>query len=323
MCGLDEGDVVSAPTVDSINEIPMNFEKDNIGKIILKKLSLKPKKSDLKDWESFVHKIKNPKGEVKVGIVGKYFGSGDFILTDSYISVLESVKHAAYSWGYKPVIEWLDSDTYEKDASKLKELSKYDGIIVPGGFGTRGVEGKILAIEYCRKNKIPFFGLCLGLQLATIEFARNVAEIKDATSREFDKNPKSPVIDVMQEQKELLKEKHFGGTMRLGAYDCQVQEGTISHKAYKDWAGDIKGPYIISERHRHRYEVNNDYRTLLEEKGLVVAGINPNKNLVEIIELKNHPFFVGTQFHPEFKSRPLKPHPLFKEFIRAAIKNKK
>ncbi|MGD0577251.1 MAG: gamma-glutamyl-gamma-aminobutyrate hydrolase family protein, partial [Candidatus Staskawiczbacteria bacterium] len=172
-------------------------------------------------------------------------------------------------------------------------------------------------------NKIPFFGLCLGLQLATIEFARNVAGIKDATSREFDRNAKNPVIDVMQEQKELLKEKHYGGTMRLGAFDCQVQEGTISHKAYKDWVPGAKGPYMISERHRHRYEVNNDYRSLLEEKGLVVAGINPKKNLVEIIELKNHPFFVGTQFHPEFKSRPLKPHPLFKEFVCAAIKKQK
>ncbi len=201
-------------------------------------------------------------------------------------------------------------------------MDKYDGIIVPGGFGNRGVEGKIKAIEYCRKNKIPFLGLCLGLQLSIIEFARNVAGIKDATSREFDKNAKNPIIDVMQEQKELLKEKHYGGTMRLGAYDCELAPGTISHKAYKDWVKtDNKGPYTISERHRHRYEVNNDYRKILEDKGLVVAGVNLKKNLVEIIEIKNHPFFVATQFHPEFKSRPLKPHPLFKEFIKAAIKN--
>jgi CTP synthase len=236
---------------------------------------------------------------------------------------LESVKHAAYAWNKKPIIEWLDSNTYENDEKKLSELKEYNGIVIPGGFGNRGVEGKIKAIEYCRKNKIPFLGLCLGLQLATIEFARNVAGIKDATSREFDKNPKNPVIDVMAEQKDLLKEKHYGGTMRLGAYDCQVQENTISHKAYKDWVKDAKGAYMISERHRHRYEVNNNYRDLLEKKGLTVAGINPKKDLVEIIEIKDHPFFVGTQFHPEFKSRPLKPHPLFKEFIHAATKKQK
>jgi len=276
----------------------------------------------MKEWTAFANNIKSPQGEVKIGIVGKYFGSGDFILTDSYLSVIESVKHAAFFWRKKPVIEWLDANEYEKDASKLEELKKYDGIVIPGGFGNRGTEGKIKAIEYCRKNKIPFFGLCLGLQLATIEFARNVAGIKNATSREFDKNAKDAVIDVMDEQKELLKSKNYGGTMRLGAYECEVQEGTISHRAYKDWVTDGKGKYVISERHRHRYEVNNDYRDKLVEKGLVVAGINPKKNLVEIIELKDHPFFVGVQFHPEFKSRPLKPHPLFKEFIKAATKNR-
>jgi len=324
MCGLETGDVISAPNVESIYEVAINFEKDNIGKRIFKKLGLKPKKVDLSEWQKFVDVIKNPKGEVKIGIVGKYFSSGDYILTDSYISVLESVKHAAYSWNKKPVIEWLDSDIYDKNPAKLKELSEYDGIVIPGGFGNRGVEGKIKAITYCRENKIPFFGLCLGLQLSVIEFARNIAGIKDATSREFDKNAKNPVIDVMPEQKVLLAEKHYGGTMRLGAYDCRVQEGTISHKAYKDWVeGANNGPYMISERHRHRYEVNNDYRDQLIEKGLVVAGLNEKKDLVEIVEIKNHPFFVGVQFHPEFKSRPLKPHPLFRAFIGAAIKNKK
>ncbi len=323
MCGLEEGDVISAPNVESIYEVAINFEKDNISKRIFKKLHLKPKKRDLVEWRAFVNKIQHPKGEVKIGIVGKYFGSGDFILTDSYISVLESVKHAAYFYNQKPVIEWLDSDVYEKDPAKLKELKNYEGIIVPGGFGNRGVEGKIKAIEYCRKNKIPFLGLCLGLQLSVIEFARNVAGIKDATSTEFDKNAKNPVIDVMPEQKVLLAEQHYGGTMRLGAYDCQVQEGTISHKAYKDWTGESKGPYTISERHRHRYEVNNDYREELVKKGLVVAGLNEKKDLVEIIEIKDHPFFVGTQFHPEFKSRPLKPHPLFRALVGAIIKNKK
>jgi len=320
-CNIHPEDVISAPDVKSIYECPINFENEGIGNKILKKFKMKAKTSDLKEWDELVKLIRNHPKEVKIGIVGKYFESGKFTLMDSYISVLESIKHASFSQNRKAEISWLSSEDFEKNPETLKELNKYDGIIVPGGFGNRGVEGKIKVIEYCRINKIPFFGLCLGLQLSTIEFARNVVGIKDATSREFNKNPKNPVIDVMQEQKKLLKQKHYGGTMRLGAYDCQVQEGTISYKAYKDWNNTAKeGPYIISERHRHRYEVNNDYRDLLEKNGLVVAGINPKKNLVEIIEIKDHPFFVATQFHPEFKSRPLKPHPLFKEFIKASIK---
>jgi CTP synthase len=324
MCGLQEGDVISAPNVESIYEVPINFEEDNLSSRILKKLSLKPRSTDLKEWRALVNTIRNSKADVRIGIVGKYFGSGDFVLTDSYISVIESIKHAAYLHGQKPVIEWLDADKYEKDPLQLKELRKYHGIIVPGGpggFGNRGIEGKIKAIEYCRKNNIPLFGLCLGLQLSVIEFARNIVGIKDATSREFDAEAKNPIIDVMEEQKELLKQGHYGGTMRLGAYECRLKTGTISHKAYQDWAGPQKGEYIISERHRHRYEVNDRYRQELEAKGLVVAGINPFSNLVEIIELKNHPFFVGTQFHPEFKSRPLTAHPLFAAFMKAAIKN--
>jgi len=319
-CNVHQEDIISAPDVKSIYECPVNFENENIGNKILKKFGIKSKPSDMKEWQGLVNLIRSNPVEVKIGIVGKYFESGKFLLMDSYISVIESIKHAALSQNRKAEISWISSEEFEKDPKALKELDKYDGIIVPGGFGNRGVEGKIKAIGYCRENKIPFFGLCLGLQLSTIEFARNVAGIKDATSREFNKNPKNPIIDVMQEQKELLKEKHYGGTMRLGAYNCQLQKGTISHKAYKDWADDAKGNYIISERHRHRYEVNNDYREILEKNGLVVAGINPQKNLVEIIEIANHPFFVATQFHPEFKSRPLRPHPLFREFIKAAIK---
>ncbi len=311
MCGLEEGDVISAPNVESIYEVPINFEKDNISKRILKKLSLKAKDKDLKDWQSFVNVIKNPKGEVKIGIVGKYFGSGDFILTDSYISVLESIKHAAYFWNQKPVIEWLNADTYEKDPKSLEELKKYNGIVIPGGFGNRGVEGKIKAIRFCRENKIPFLGLCLGMQLATIEFARNICGIENASSAEFGDKDSENIIDVMEEQKVLLKEKRYGGTMRLGAYNCEIMPGTLSEKAY--------GEKMISERHRHRYELNNKYREILEKNGLVIAGINPERNLVEIIELKDHPFFVASQFHPEFKSRPLRPHPLFREFIRVAI----
>jgi len=314
MCGLSDGYVISAPNVESIYDVPINFEKDNISDKIIKKLSLKAKKKDLGEWVSFVEKTKNLEKEVRIGIVGKYFGSGDFVLTDSYISVIESVKHAAYANKRKPVIEWLDSDTYETDSKKLVELKKYDGIIVPGGFGNRGVEGKIKAIQYCRENKIPYFGLCYGMQLACIEFARNVAGLKDANTTEIDKKTKNPIIDIMPEQKILMNEKKYGGSMRLGAYACELVKNTIAQKAY--------ATNKISERHRHRFELNNDYKDILIKNGLVVSGTNPQRDLVEIIEIKDHPFFVGVQFHPEFKSRPLEPHPLFVEFIKSASNKK-
>jgi len=311
-CNILPEDVISAPDIETIYEVPLNFEKENLGNKLLKKLSLKPrKKKDMKDWKRFVNTIKNAEKTVKIGIVGKYFKTGEFTLTDSYISVIEAIKHASYSLKRKPKISWLSAEKYEKNPALVKELKKYDGIIIPGGFGTRGIEGKIKAIKFCRKNKVPFLGLCLGMQLAAIEFARNVCKIENASSTEFSKN-KEAVIDVMPEQKVLLKERKYGGTMRLGAYNCKIKPNTISAKAY--------GGSIISERHRHRYELNNDYREILEKNGLVMAGVNPEKDLVEIIEAKNHPFFVATQFHPEFKSRPLRPHPLFREFIRACLK---
>ncbi len=332
-CGVDEKDVISAPDIKSIYEVPLNFEKDNLGNRILQKFGLSAQKSDGKEWKKLVSNINNPTKEVKIGIVGKYFKTGDFTLMDSYISVIEAIKHASYFFKAKPEIEWLDSEKYDPSArasgepqpnpsgqeikKKLQELRKFDGIIVPGGFGSRGVEGKIKAIEYCRKNKIPFFGLCLGMQLATIEFARNVCNIKKANSAEFKQDCQDTVIDMMLEQKDLLKEKKYGGTMRLGAYKCYLKPATISRKAYN--------AELISERHRHRYELNNKYRDILEKNGLVVAGINPEKDLVEIIELphKLHPFFVGVQFHPEFQSKPLDPHPLFREFVRVCLNTKK
>jgi CTP synthase len=310
-CNLDTKDVISAPDADSIYEIPFNFEKEGLGDRILKKLKLRSKTHDMKEWDKMVKTIKKEKDDVKIGIVGKYFESGEFSLTDSYISVIEAVKHAAWANNKNPDIHWLSAQKFETgDKAELNKLKEYDGIIVPGGFGTRGTEGKIKVIEYCRKNKIPFLGLCLGLQLATIEFARNVCGIKDATSREFDAKAKNPVIDLMEEQKDLMKKHNYGGTMRLGSWDCKVNKGTNSYKAYKS--------ELISERHRHRYEINNNYRDLLVSKGLVIGGINEKKDLVEIVELKGHPFFVGVQFHPELKSRPLAPHPLFKEFIKVA-----
>ncbi len=313
-CNVEPEDVISAPDVESIYEIPLNFEREDLGKRILKKFGLRPRKQNLKDWGALVKTIQIARKKVKIGIVGKYFETGDFTLMDSYISIIEAIKHASWFFKRKPEIHWLSAEKYEKDPQAVKELKKYDGIIVPGGFGSRGVEGKIKAIEFCRKQKIPYLGLCFGMQLAVIEFARNVCKLKNATSTEFAKSSDiSKVIDVMPEQKVLLKEKRYGGTMRLGAYKCELKRGTKSFEAYG------KTKYIF-ERHRHRYELNNEFRGVLEDEGMVMAGINPEKDLVEIIELPKHPFFIGTQFHPEFKSRPLRPHPLFREFVRAAIK---
>ncbi len=311
-CNVSERDVISAPDIKSIYEIPTNFEKENLGNRILKKFGLRPKKSDLKDWEKLVKNIRSPQKTIKIGMVGKYFKTGKFTLMDSYISIIEAIKHASFSLKAKPEIIWFDAENYEKNPKSLKELKQFDGVIVPGGFGGRGIEGKIKAIEFCRKQKIPFLGLCLGMQLAVIEFARNMCGLKDANSTEFIKNTKNPVIDVMPEQKILLRERRYGGTMRLGAYRCKIKPKTLSLRAY--------GLSDISERHRHRYELNNKFRGILEDKGMIMAGVNPEKDLVEIIELPGHPFFVATQFHPEFKSRPLNPHPLFKEFIKACLK---
>ncbi len=313
-CNIDQEDVISAPDIDTIYEVPLNFEKEGLVDRILEKLNLEPVlKKDMDDWRALVNTIKTATEVVKIGIVGKYFETGHFTLMDSYISVIEAIKHAAYFHGKKPEIHWLSAGDHEDAPAKLEELKNYDGIIIPGGFGNRGTEGKIQVIKYCRENKIPFLGLCLGMQLATIEFARNVCGI-DASSAEFCQD-KELVIDVMPEQKELLKENKYGGTMRLGAYPCKLMPETISIRAY--------GQEMISERHRHRYELNNDYRDRLKEKGLIMAGVNPEKDLVEIIEIKDHPFFVATQFHPEFKSRPIKPHPLFREFIKAAIQRER
>ncbi len=317
-CNVQPEDIISAPDVKSIYEVPLNFEKDNLGKRILKKFCLDPKsRANLNDWRKFVNVIKNPQGKVKIGIVGKYFKTGKFTLIDSYISVIEAVKHAAWHFKKEPEIQWLDAEVYERSPEKLKELKEFGGIIVPGGFGSRGAKGKIRTIEYCRKNKIPFLGLCFGMQLAVIEFARNVCNIKGATSAELisgKKNKAGLVIDVMPEQKVLLSEKHFGGTMRLGSYPCRLAKNSLALKAYKM----PEDKYVISERHRHRYELNNNFRKILEDKGMIMSGVNAERNLIEIIEMPGHPFFVAVQFHPEFKSRPLNPHPLFGEFIKAS-----
>ena len=322
-CNVREEDVISAPDIDSIYEIPINFEKDNLGNLILKKFKMKPRKrKNLKDWIELVKTSKTSKFPVKIAVVGKYFESGYFTLMDSYISIIEAIKHAAWFYKRKPEIYWLSAEKYERESKSVKELKNYHGIIVPGGFGNRGVEGKIKAIEYCRKNKIPYLGLCLGMQLAVIEFARNVCGLKKANSTEFSADCKTPVIDVMPDQKTLLHEKKYGATMRLGAYLCEIKPKTRTFQAYFGSKAPFpaKKPLYTSERHRHRYELNNEFKQALESKGMVISGINPEKGLVELIELKNHPFFVASQFHPEYKSRPIRPHPLFREFVKAAIK---
>ena len=314
-CNIEPEDAISAPDVDSIYDVPVNFAKDELDIKILKKFSLKPKKNALGEWIDFAARVKKLDRPVKIGIVGKYFNTGEFTLADSYISVIESIRHASWNLGLNPKISWLNAEEYEKNPRILAELKKYDGIIVPGGFGARGVEGKIKAIEFCRKRNIPFFGLCYGLQLAVVEFARNACGLKKAHTTEVDSGTPYPVIDIMPEQSVNIKKKRMGASMRLGAYLCELREGTISARAY--------GVKEISERHRHRYEVSNEYIELLIKNGLTVGGVNPQRNLVEIMELKKHPFFLGTQFHPEFKSRPLSPHPLFRAFIRAAGRNRR
>jgi len=319
-CNMRPENVISAPDVESIYDVPINFEKDHLSDKLLASLRLKAKKdSSLKEWKKFVATTKNTKKEVHIAVVGKYFSTGDFVLSDAYISVIEAIKYAAYTNGAKPILTWLSSEEFEGENEKanLKTLSKYDGIIVPGGFGSRGIEGKLSVIKYAREHKIPYFGLCYGMQLLVIEFARNVLGLEVANTAEID--PASPhlVIDIMPDQKKKMKEENYGGTMRLGAYPAVLKKGTLARKAYHDKAE-------ISERHRHRYEVNPEYVAQLEKGGLVFSATSPDGVLMEIAELpeKTHPFFLGTQFHPELISRPLDPHPLFVEFVRVSLLRK-
>lgn len=315
VCSLPIERIISAPDVYSIYDVPVNFEKENLGATLLKTMKLLPKEKDLKEWTDLANKIKEINKEVRIGIVGKYFNFKS--CKDTYISVIESINHSSWALDYKAKVVWLDSEKYEQDKQKLKELDDMDGIIVPGGFGNRGTEGMILAADYARRNKIPYFGLCLGMQIMTIAYARNVLNLKKANSTELNPNTPDPVIATMQDQVEKIKNKNYGATMRLGAYPARLLKGSVAGNAYKS--------ENISERHRHRYEVNNAYKKALEKAGLVFSGMSPDGKLCEIAELpqKEHPFYLGTQFHPEFKGRPLSPHPLFTAFIKACIKNKK
>jgi CTP synthase len=317
-CNVPAGQIISAPDIESVYDVPMNFEKEGMSKVLFDVLNL-PNKSGFvsshKKWLDFAKSahISNT-NEVKIAVIGKYFDTGDFTLSDSYLSVIEAIKYSAYSLGKKPVLTWLSSTTFESEKNKLKDLKKYDGIVVPGGFGSRGIEGKILAIEYARKNKIPYFGLCYGMQLMVIEYARNILGLRDANTTEVNKKTKNNIVDIMESQKQNIAKSVMGGSMRLGAYDCVIAKGSVAYDAY--------GKSKISERHRHRYEVNNAFVPELEKAGLIFSGKSPTGELCEIAELPQikHPFFVGVQFHPEFMARPLAPHPLFTAFIKAATK---
>ena len=298
--------IIEAKDVSNVYQIPMNFHKQKIEEIILKQFNLKVTKSNLTGWENLLNKVENLTEEVEIALVGKYVS-----LEDAYLSVKEALKSAGYEYKTKVKINWVDSELLEAPNANLKDIFKNSkGILVPGGFGYRGIEGKIKACQYARENKIPYLGICLGMQVATIEFARNVCGIKDATSTEFNENAKNPVIDLMAEQKSII---NMGGTLRLGNYQCQLKKKTLAYEDYKQ--------ETIYERHRHRYEFNNKYRDILSEHGLMFSGINPESNLVEIIELPKtmHPHFIASQFHPEFKSRPTKAHPLFLSFVKASI----
>jgi CTP synthase len=319
-CNIPAENVISAPDVDSIYDIPINFEKEGLGDMICRSVGMTCDIADnegSRRWKKFANSVHKNKQVLNIAIIGKYFNTGDFVLSDSYLSVIEAVKYSAYASGCKPELTWISSVDYEKDPKKVKELSQYDGVIIPGGFGSRGVEGKLKAIEYVRKSKIPYFGLCYGMQLMTIEYARNVLGLLDANTREINPDAKDIIIDIMEDQKEKVATKKLGGSMRLGAYPAVLTKGTVAERAYKSTS--------ISERHRHRYEVNNAYIERLEGAGLVFSGRSPSGDLMEIAELPEsvHPFFLGTQFHPEFKARPLSPHPLFSAFVKACIKNKK
>jgi CTP synthase len=306
-CNVPVKAVIECRDVEhSIYELPLALQREGMDQLVLDLFGLKNQSPEKNIWEEIVRRLLNPKHEVTIGVVGKYIE-----LQDAYKSVYESITHAGIANNCKVNIRRIDAEDVEKKGG-LAALKGLDGILVPGGFGDRGTEGKIAAAKYARENKVPYYGLCLGLQIAVIEFARNVAKLDGANSTEFDPRPAHPVINMMEEQKKIIDK---GATMRLGSYECALTPGTLAHKAY--------GADSVRERHRHRYEVNNAYVGQLQRAGMVVSGINPRRNLVEVIELKNHPWFLGTQAHPEFQSKPNRAHPLFAAFIAAAVKHRR
>jgi CTP synthase len=311
---LDKKNIFSTPNVDSIYKVPLVLKNQNFIPRFLKRVGLSPRDLHLKRWQKEINKADEAKNKVTIGIAGKYYASGNFSLEDAYVSVVESVKIAAWHQNLKPNIVWIDTENIESNGfdDRFKNL---DGLIVPGGFGSRGIDGKIKVIKWARENKIPFLGLCYGMQLAVVEFARNAAGLKKAHTTEVNPDSPHPVIHIMPDQEKEMLEKNYGATMRLGNWDCSLKNNTHAYDAY--------GQAIVKERHRHRYELNNDYREQLQQAGLILSGISPDDRLVEIIELPKtvHPFFVGTQFHPEFASQFMKPNPLFSALVSASKSN--
>jgi len=318
-CNVSKDHIIAAPDIGSIYEAPLNFEKDKLGDAMLDALRLPEKKrASLAAWKKFALAAANTKiPEVSIAIVGKYFDTGDFVLSDAYLSVIEAIKFSAAKLNRHARITWVNSKDLERGAKVTAILGRFNGIIVPGGFGETGIEGKIKAIQFARVKKIPYFGLCYGMQLMVVEYARHVLGLSDANTTEIKKSTSDPVVDVMLEQKKHLADNKYGGTMRLGVYPAYLKKGTMARAAYKK--------ELVEERHRHRYEINPAYVKHLEAAGLVFSGTSPDGVLMEIAELPRsvHPFMLGTQFHPEFHARPLSPHPLFTEFLRAAITRKR
>ncbi len=303
-CNIDKESVIEAGDVKHIYEVPLSFKRQGLDDLILKKLNIKAADNDLKDWNTnVVRRLKNPSREVKVSVVGKYIA-----LPDAYKSIYEALVHGGIANDARVIINKVDSEDLEKEKDLRKHLSGSQGVLIPGGFGNRGIEGKIRTVQFVRENNIPFFGICLGMHVATIEFVRNVCGLRDANSTEFNPDTPNPVISLLEEQKTV---SGMGANMRLGAYTCKLLKSSVSYSAYKK--------ETISERHRHRYEFNNKYKKIMEQKGVVFAGRNLQKDLVEVLEIKKHPWFVACQFHPEFKSKPDRCHPLFRDFIKAAL----
>jgi len=303
LCGLQEEYIVEGLDTDLVDEIPLNFERQGMAHLVIKKLRLEDRPPINTEWAMMVEKLRSPKQSARIAIVGKYVKG-----SDTYLSVQEALKHGGIANESAVNIKWIDSETLIDNQNFAEQFQGIDGILVPGGFGVRGIEGMIIAIRYAHENNIPFFGLCLGMQCMVIEFARHVANLKNANSSEFDPETPHPVIDLMLDQQD---KSNLGGTMRLGLYPCVLKMNTKSYAAY--------GQPIILERHRHRYELNNRYRDQLESEGLCLSGLSPDDSLVEIAEVADHPWMVGSQFHPEFQSKPLVPHPLFRDFIQAAL----
>ena len=302
-CDIDPKAVIESYDADTLYAVPLMLQEQKLDQIVCEHLRLNCREADMTEWKALVEKVRNLSKTTKIALVGKYVE-----LPDAYISVVEALRHAGYAFDTDIDIQWVNAEHVTRDnvAELLKDA---DGILVPGGFGDRGVEGKIEAIRYAREQRVPFLAICLGMQLASIEFARHVVGLTGAHSAEFDPNTPHPIIDLLPEQKDV---EDLGGTLRLGLYPCKLQEGTLAHAAY--------GDEVIYERHRHRYEFNNQYRNLMEEHGFVFSGTSPDGRLVEVIELKDHPWFVAAQFHPEFTSRPTRPQPLFREFVKASLK---